>query len=127
MSKLLLVFDGGSRGNPGAGFGSYAIVKNNRRTITHLEFGTGMTSHEAEYDTFITALETIIRQENVAETALDIQTSSQLIVNQVKDAWRANTKRLCMRRDRVRELLRQFKSFTLTRTSREQVKHVLRR
>jgi hypothetical protein len=48
-------------------------------------------------------------------------------VNQVKDAWKANTKRLCMRRDRVRELLRQFKSFTLTHTSREQIKHVLHR
>lgn len=113
MLKVTLVFDGGSRGNPGAGYGSYAVIRNNQQTVTHLEFGRGMTAHEAEYDTLITALETLSRQENVAHLALDIHTTSQLILNQLKGTWKAKTGRLLARRDRTLELLAAFKSYTL--------------
>jgi ribonuclease HI len=126
MVKVLLVFDGGSRGDTGAGFGSYAIIQNNQRTITRLEFGNGMTPHEAGYDTLLTALEVLARQENPADITLEIQTASQLVVNQVKGTWKARTSRLSTRRDRVCEMSRRFKSFTLTRASREQVKQMLR-
>ncbi len=121
MSKVVLVFDGGSRGNPGAGYGSYAIVKGSQRTITRLEFGAGMTNPEAEYDTLITALKTLLRQESAATTALEIRTSSQLVVNQVGGTWKARDVRMQSRRDQVKGLLGQFKSFSITHISPDQV------
>ncbi len=126
MSKVLLVFDGGSRGNPGAGYGSYAIVRDQRRRVTRLEFGEGMTSHEAEYDTLITALLALSRRENPAEITLTIQAASQLVVRQIKGTWKVNTSRLDARCSRARELLHKFHSFTLARTPREQIKRLLR-
>jgi ribonuclease HI len=121
MSKVVLVFDGGSRGNPGAGYGSYAIVKGSQHTITRLEFGAGMTSPEAEYDTLITALKMLHRQEPVGTTMIEVRTSSQLIVNQVKGTWQARDARMQSRRDQVRGLLSQFKSFSIIRVLPEQV------
>ena len=121
MSKVVLVFDGGSRGNPGAGYGSYAIVKGSQHTITRLEFGAGMTSPEAEYDTLITALKTLLRQEPVGATTIEVRTSSQLVVKQVKGTWKARDTRMQSRRDQVQGLLGQFKSFSITHISPEQV------
>lgn len=125
MLKILLVFEGGSRGSPGAGFGSYAIIKNNQRTITRLEFGSGMTGPEAEYDTLINGLETLIGQENPAETVLEIRCTSQLIVNQVKGTWRVSGEGLVSRRDRARDLLRRFKGYSLKRKTRDQIRRLL--
>lgn len=121
MSKVVLVFDGGSRGNPGAGYGSYAVVKGSQRTITRLEFGAGMTSPEAEYDTLITALKMLLRQESAGTMAVEIRTSSKLVVNQVKGTWKARDTRMQSRRDQVQGLLGQFKSFSITHISPEQV------
>ncbi len=126
MAKITLVFDGGSRGNPGAGFGVYAVLKNNQRTVTCLEFGGRMTSHEAGYDTLITALRTLIRQEKTpGEIALEVQTSNPLIINQVRGSWEAREKRMKVRRDQVSDLLAQFGSVLLTRVSRQHVSQML--
>ena len=126
MIEITLVFEGGSRGNPGAGFGRYAIIKGNQRTVTHLEFGGTMTTPEAEYDTLITALETLVHQERASETALTIQGSSQLVVNQLKGIWRTREARLRHRFDRVSDLLGQFRSVRLSRIPRERVTRLLK-
>ena len=100
-------------------------MKGNRRTITRLEFGGRMTSHEAEYDTLITALETLTHQETPGTIMLDIQSSSQLVINQVKGTWEARNHRMQIRRDRVCELLKQFRAFNLSRISRERAMKAL--
>jgi ribonuclease HI len=128
MVRISIVFDGSSRGNPGSGYGSFAITKDNQRTVTYLEFGGGMTSHEAGYDTLITALRTLMRQEKTpGDIALDVRSSNPLIVNQVKGSWEARESRMRTRRDQARELLAQFGSVSLTRVSREQVERMLTR
>lgn len=127
MSKIVLVFDAASSGSRATGSGSYAVIKGSLRTITRLEFGNGMTIHEAQYDTLITALETLIRQEAAGEIALEIRSPSQLVIRQVMGVWQAREAHLRTRLDRVRELLRHFKSVTLTYIPREQASSLLAR
>lgn len=128
MSTIALVFEGSSRGEPGAGFGSYAIVKGNQRTLTHLEFGDGMTSQEAGYDTLITALRTLLRQEKApAEVSLEIRTTNHLIVNQVKGSWVVREAQLKARRDQVVDLLQRFGSASLIRVTRDQAARLMTR
>jgi ribonuclease HI len=127
MSNIVLVCDGSSRASDGGGYGSFAILKNNQRTLTHLEFGSRMTNHEAAYDTLITALKTLVRQESAADTALEVQTPSGLVVNQVKGTWATREQHLIARRDQVHGLAASFASMTITRISREQANRLLAR
>ncbi len=127
MSNLVLVFDGSSRASDGGGYGVFAILKNQQRTVTHLEFGGRMTTHEAAYDTLITALKTVLRQESAAETALEIRTPASLIVHQMKGTWATREQRLIARRDEAQGLIAAFASMTITRISREQAKRLLAR
>jgi ribonuclease HI len=123
--KLVLVFDGGSKGNPGMGYGSYAVTVDDKTTITRLEFGNGVTNNEAEYDTFITALETLIKQFDTGQINLEARGDSQLVIYQVLGKWKARDSRMRARRDRVRELLRHYKSFRLVLQPREDSVRVL--
>ncbi len=52
-ARVRVVFDGGSKGNPGAGYGSYALQWPGQAQpeIVRLEFSGRMTNNEAEYDT----------------------------------------------------------------------------
>ena len=127
MSTIVLVVDGSSRASDGGGYGSFAIIKNNQRTVTHLEFGGRMTSHEAAYDTLITALKTVLRQELAAEMSLEIQTPSSLIVHQIKGTWATREQRLIARRDEVHRLAASFASMTIAHIPREQANRLLAR
>jgi len=127
VSKIVLVFDAVSSGSRATGSGSYAVIKGSLRTVTRLEFGNGMTIHEAQYDTLITALEVLIQQEAAEETVLEIRSPSQLVIRQVMGIWQAREAHLRARLDRVRALLRHFKSVTLTHIPREQASSLLAR
>lgn len=121
-----VIFDGGSRGNPGQGYGSYALRwPGQAQQIVQLRFGDRVTNNEAEYDTLIAALEAILKrlQEHGATPAtarIDVRGDSLLVINQVKGKWEAKEPRLQSRRDRVRGLLRQFGGWQLTHHDREQ-------
>jgi len=123
--KVLLVFDGGSKGNPGLGYGSYAVKTGPQTTITRLEFGNGVTNNEAEYDTLITALEMLVDQEDTSQITLEVRGDSQLVIFQVLGRWKARNARMRVRRDRVRELLRHFRGFRLVLQPREDSVRVL--
>lgn len=123
---IVVVFDGGSRGNPGQGYGSYALRwPGQPQQIVQLRFGDRVTNNEAEYDTLIAALEAILQrlQESGADAStarVDVRGDSLLVINQVKGTWEAKEPRLQVRRERVRELLRRFGSWQLTHHDREQ-------
>ena len=136
-AKWVLVFDGGSRGNPGPGYGSYALIgpagsaelaelaepsalstESAEVDVVRLDFGARMTSNEAEYDTLIAALEDLIARitemgRSPADFSVEVRGDSRLIINQVSGAWKARDERMRARRDRVRELLRRFGSYEL--------------
>lgn len=128
---ISLVFDGGSRGNPGQGYGSYALDwPGLPQKVVRLQFGDRVTNNEAEYDTLIAALETLVKR--LHESGADTQTAqvhirgdSQLVINQVLGQWQCNHERLRVRRDRVRALLEQFGEWTLTHHDRQQSVDIL--
>jgi ribonuclease HI len=126
-----IIFDGGSKGNPGEGYGSYAVDwPGLPQQMVRLKFGSRVTNNEAEYDTLIAALEAILKRlldagADPGSARLVIRGDSLLVINQVKGDWQCKEPRLRMRRDRVRELLHQFGSWELIHHKREKSVEVL--
>ncbi len=122
---IAIIFDGGSKGNPGQGYGSYTLRwPGAQPQIVRLRFGNQATNNEAEYDTLIAALEALHKrlQDNGAAPAtakLDIRGDSLLVINQVQGTWQCKEARLQTRRDQVRKLLQAFGSWQLTHHDRE--------
>ncbi len=129
---IVLVFDGGSRGNPGWGYGSYAIerVSDGAQRLERLDLGDGYTNNEAEYDTLIAALQDLIRRlegadRDPGEFALEVRGDSTLVLNQVEGTWKAKEPRMRQRRDQCRRLLGRFGAAKLTAQPREESVRVL--
>ncbi|HEY66074.1 MAG TPA: ribonuclease HI family protein [Caldilineae bacterium] len=127
---LTLVFDGGSRGNPGPGYGSYAFLWPGKPPEIHrLRFGT-LTNNEAEYDTLIAALEALLgrlAREGVdpGDVHLDIRGDSRLVINQINGVWRVREPRLQARWQKARALLEPFGRVTLRHQPRERSVNLL--
>jgi ribonuclease HI len=126
-----IIFDGGSEGNPGFGYGSYAVINpDGRQRIRRLDFEDGMTNNEAEYDTLIAALEDVSERveadgKHPSDVALEIRGDSTLVIRQVLGEWKAKDERMRQRRDRVRSLLSRFGGYRLVQQPREESVKVL--
>jgi ribonuclease HI len=120
-----IVFDGGSKGNPGIGYGSYALRwPGLAQQIVQLQFGDGVTNNEAEYDTLAAALEAVLKRlrelkADPMTARVEIRGDSQLVINQVLGEWKCSEERMRQRRDRVRTLLREFGSWEILYHPRE--------
>jgi ribonuclease HI len=128
----VLIFDGGSKGNPGLGYGSYAIsrVRDGAQRLERLDFGDGYTNNEAEYDTLIAALQDLIRRieeagRQPAEFALEVRGDSALVINQVQGKWKAKEPRMRERRGQCLRLLRRFGTVELKAQPREESVRIL--
>lgn len=128
----VVVFDGGSKGNPGWGYGSYAIrrVKDGAQRIERLDLGDGYTNNEAEYDSLITALRDLIgrieaARRDPAEFSLEVRGDSLLVINQLLGRWKVKELRMQERVDRCRPLLRRFAAVELKQQPREASVRVL--
>lgn len=130
-APIRIIFDGGSKGNPGKGYGSYALDwPGLPQQVVQLRFGDGVTNNEAEYDTLISALEATIKKledsgAGPEAAQLEIFGDSQLVVNQVLGEWEAKNARMRTRRDRVKYLLSQFGAWRLEHHDRENSVRVL--
>jgi ribonuclease HI len=129
---IVLIFDGGSRGNPGWGYGSYAIQRasDGAQRLERVDLGDGYTNNEAEYDTLIAALEDLIRRleagrRDPGELSLEVRGDSALVINQLAGRWKAKEPRMSQRRDQCRRLLGRFGAVKLTAQPREQSVRVL--
>jgi ribonuclease HI len=129
---IVLTFDGGSRGNPGWGYGSYSIqrLSDGAQRLERLDLGNDYTSNEAEYDTLIAALQDLIRRMETADRdpgafALEVRGDSALVLNQVEGKWKAKEPRMKQRRDQCRRLLGRFGAVKLTAQPREESVRVL--
>jgi ribonuclease HI len=86
-----IVFDGGSLGNPGKGYGSYEITSNGAvvRHVRH-DYGNNITNNQAEYQTLIEALKWL--QADLGATAkatrVEIFGDSLLVINQLQGKWK---------------------------------------
>ena len=109
-----IVFDGGSKGNPGRGYGSYEIAaRTGERKQKRLEFGDRVTNNEAEYRTLIAALEDLTAMiarhgRQPADYSVRIRGDSQLVIQQVGGRWKVNHPNLRPLHARARALLARF-------------------
>jgi ribonuclease HI len=124
MPDYILVFDGGSRGNPGAAYGSFRLHRRGARPglPTRLRFGRG-TNNEAEYWSLIAGLESllvVLSETGISpqEVRLEVRGDSQLVIRQVEGSWKAKEKRMRQLRDRTLNLLRRFAAVSLIHQDR---------
>jgi ribonuclease HI len=131
LSDYTIVFDGGSLGNPGAGYGSYALTaRSGQRDVRRLDLGDHITNNEAEYDTLIAALGDLIgrieaAQRDPSDYTLEVRGDSTLVLRQVEGQWKARDERMRARRNQARALLDRFKSTQLTLQPRAHTLRVL--
>lgn len=123
-SRITIVFDGGSIGNPGDGYGSYVVlgVAGSPRPV-RITFPGVTTNNQAEYQTLIHALNALLaelrRQEiDPKSVGVDIYSDSQLVVEQVAGRWKVRNAELRPRVEEVRRLLGSFGDWTLRWHSR---------
>jgi ribonuclease HI len=146
----VVLFDGGSIGNPGKGYGSYAIKqmhpertlsaqsaakrKSKERSqdwqITRLNFGDNTTNNEAEYATLMQALDDLHSRIERAdrlpqEFSIEIRGDSLLVINQVSGEWKSKDDRMRSLRDAVRKQIGRFKANRLVQHPREESVRVL--
>jgi ribonuclease HI len=128
----LLIFDGGSRGNPGWGYGSYAIIRvqDGAQRLKRLELGDGYTNNEAEYDTLVAGLGHLIQRIEQAgrrpeEFTVEVRGDSTLVIHQLLGKWKAKDPRMRERRGRCLRLLGQFSAVELKTQPREESVRVL--
>lgn len=128
----VLVFDGGSKGNPGLGYGSYAVtrVQDGAQRLERLTFGEGYTNNEAEYDSLAAALEDLLDTIQNAgrqpqEFALEVRGDSALVLNQLQGKWQAKEPRMKRRRNQCLRLLRRFGQIEFRPQPREAIVRVL--
>ncbi len=126
LMELQVVFDGGSRGNPGQGYGSYLVQSPGRRpVIKRVEFGDNYTNNQAEYDSLISALEYIIDRltstgRTPEQVQLDIKTDSDLVVNQLTGAFKVKDASLRKRHDQANSLLGSFADWAISWHARDE-------
>jgi len=131
VTDYVIIFDGGSLGNPGPGYGSYALLTHTgQQVIRRLDLGDRLTNNEAEYDTLIAALRDLIArieaaQRSPAAYTLEVRGDSTLVLKQVGGEWQARDERMRARRNQVRELLDRFKAANLTLQPRTAILQVL--
>jgi len=128
----VLVFDGGSLGNPGPGYGSYALIRasDGRKRVVRLDFGGEMTNNEAEYDTLIAGLADLIQTLTEANRdpsgfSVEVRGDSSLAINQVSGTWKARDERMRARCNQVRELLGRFAASRLVLQPRQESVRIL--
>ena len=114
MDQFEIVFDGGSKGNPGRGYGSYVISFNGdllvEQQLTFDHLGTQITNNQAEYMTLIHALERLAldRAGQLRSTAVIVRGDSQLVLNQVGGRWKVKNDGLRPLQQRARQLIDSF-------------------
>lgn len=84
VDKIVLMFDGGSRGNPGPSGAGYAIYKNGEETIAGYEPLGMATNNYAEYVALKIGLMSALKQGYMDIT---VQGDSLLVINQCRGDW----------------------------------------
>ena len=118
FSDVILVFDGGSRGNPGQGYGSFVYKGRVVRWQTNVEYPDKKTNNQAEYLTLIAGLRAILFDCEsldlpIEELAVEVRSDSQLLVNQLTGRWKVKNQELKRLHGIAGELLASFDRWKL--------------
>ena len=123
-----IVFDGGSLGNPGRGYGSYHIVTPKSSLVAQrLEFGDRMTNNQAEFRALIDALEMLLEVVGPAagSASVAIRGDSQLVIRGLSGEWRIKNPGLQPLHRQATDLLGKFGKTVLTWQPRSESYRVL--
>ena len=106
-----IVFDGGSLGNPGKGYGSYEITHRGEvlRRFRH-DYGDNVTNNQAEYQTLIEALKWLAEDLGANSKLAQVQVNgdSLLVINQLTGKWKVKHEGI---RPLVQNALAEIKKF----------------
>lgn len=115
-----MVFDGGSLGNPGKGYGSFAITGPGgyaaKEKLVYGDYSERVTNNEAEYLTLIAALDRLAGDlgEQARQSRVSVRGDSQLVISQLRGAWKVRKEELKPLHYRASTLLDRFGRFELT-------------
>ncbi|HEV2066538.1 MAG TPA: ribonuclease HI family protein [Thermomicrobiales bacterium] len=115
-SRYCIVFDGGSLGNPGKGYGSYEITLGDAVVRHHREdYGDRVTNNQAEYLTLIRALQWLLESTGDAAgaTRILVNGDSQLVLNQLMGRWKVKNEGLRVLYEQASRLITRFKDVEL--------------
>lgn len=116
--KAYLYSDGAARGNPGpAGIGGVVTDDDGTRLITISEYIGEKTNNAAEYTALIVALEKISEKD---EYELEINSDSELMVNQLNGIYKVKNQGLSPLYNRVKNLLTSFSAVSVNHVPREE-------
>ncbi len=130
-TDYVVIFDGGSIGNPGKGYGSYLLQSPTGREVHERvefpEFNGPMTNNQAEYRTLIKALLHLIELlgDRVSTTTVRIEGDSQLVLFQLEGRWKVKHEGLKPLHAEASRLLAQFSGFRCVWHSRERSVSIL--
>lgn len=109
-----IVFDGGSLGNPGRGYGSYKITGPTGQIaldrLSFDEFGNLVTNNQAEYRSLIGALERLLAVlgSRAQSATVIVRGDSLLVISQLRGVWKVRNAALRPLYERAAALLKQF-------------------
>jgi ribonuclease HI len=117
-ADIVLVFDGGSKGNPGKGYGSYAYRGLVRQwPPARLEFPGLVTNNQAEYRTLIAGLAAAIEGLGGAAGShphgIEVRSDSQLVVEQLNGRWKVRHADLKPLHSEALSLLKSFHEWSI--------------
>ncbi|MGD8603309.1 MAG: ribonuclease HI family protein [Anaerolineales bacterium] len=114
MVDVVIVFDGGSRGNPGPAYGSFRLQVGDQDPFepVRLVFGLG-TNNEAEYKALLAAIQDLLEHLKLTkikpqDVRLMVKGDSRLVIEQISGGWKAKDERMRNLRDEILGLLGQF-------------------
>jgi ribonuclease HI len=130
--KLILWVDGGSRGNPGEGYGSYAIFQEGEDAPIVGDskvFGQDMTNNESEYMALVWGLEQELGYwatvGGASHIDLTVKTDSALVHGQLEKGWRVNADNLRPLWAKAQKLLGDFLDWRIEKVPRAEVETIL--
>lgn len=112
-----IVFDGGSLGNPGRGYGSYEIVgPDGTVAARQVEFGNNMTNNQAEFRALLAGLEDLVERvgPQASDLSVAVRGDSQLVIRGLTGEWRVKHPGLQPLHRQASELLQRFSTVDLT-------------
>ena len=129
-ADYLVIFDGGSKGNPGRGYGSYMLVAQSRSAAmrkagTHYrwrrrtaDFGNNQTNNMAEYQALLHGLddvtETLAQHDaNPRDYTIVVLGDSELVVKQLRGEYRVKDEKMQQYYSAARDKLDRFKDRTI--------------
>ncbi|MDQ4045199.1 MAG: ribonuclease HI family protein [Chloroflexota bacterium] len=112
-----VIFDGGAKGNPGLGYGSYQIARDGAVIAhTRLDYGDNVTNNQAEYMTLLNALQWLADDlgDAASSAKVEVHGDSQLVIKQLSGEWKIKDARLRQIAMETRAQMDRFQDVSLT-------------